>query len=87
MLYQLAQKYEIVVFSDDDYNFIIRAQPFVDPDGMFIANYFGKECMSWEGGANIKDLKYLNRDLRKVVVIDRSKNLAKKHGGNVIVLP
>ena len=43
----------------------------VDPKQMHIRGVLGREAMVWKNGEFIKDLKYLNRDLRKVVVIDR----------------
>ncbi len=42
--------------------------------------------MVYSGGHYIKDLKYLNRDLNKIVVIDIDKNNVKKHQQNVILL-
>ena len=44
----------------------------IDPKHQFIQGYFGKESMVWRGGHYIKDMKYMNRDLRKIVVIDRN---------------
>ena len=37
-------------------------------------------------GKFIKDMKYLNRNLKKVVVVDRSKEQVKKNKENVIVI-
>lgn len=42
--------------------------------------------MVFSKGKSIKDLKYLNRDLRKVIVIDKTKEKTPKHDKNVIVL-
>lgn len=42
--------------------------------------------MIWVDGHYVKDLKYLNRDLNKVVVVDIDKNNVKRHQQNVILL-
>lgn len=59
----------------------------VDPKHRFISNVFGKESMVWRSGNYIKDLKYLNRDLKKIVVVDRLKDNVKNQPDNVILLP
>lgn len=59
----------------------------VDPKHRFISSVFGKESMVWRNGSYIKDLKYLNRDLRKIIVIDRLKENVKSQPENVIILP
>lgn len=43
----------------------------IDPRQMYIRGILGRESMVWKGGEFIKDLRYLNRDLKKVVAIDR----------------
>lgn len=58
----------------------------LDPRRNMISNYFGKECMVLSRGHYIKDLKYLNRDLSKVIVIDKSKKIVDKQRENVITL-
>lgn len=58
----------------------------VDPKHRFISNVFGKESMVWRSGGYVKDLKYLNRDLRKIVVVDRNKENVKSQPENVILL-
>ena len=42
--------------------------------------------MCWSKSGYYKDLNYLNRDLRNVVVIDKSKEKVKNHKRNVKVL-
>jgi import inner membrane translocase subunit TIM50 len=43
--------------------------------------------MVWNNGRYIKDLTYLNRDPKKIVVIDHDARNVGKHPQNVIVLP
>lgn len=42
--------------------------------------------MVWSNGRYIKDLTYLNRDPKNIVVIDKDVNNVGKHPQNVIVL-
>ena len=42
--------------------------------------------MIFSHGRYIKDLKYLNRDLSKVIVIDKNKKIVQKQQENVIAL-
>jgi TFIIF-interacting CTD phosphatase-like protein len=87
-LRKMAQMYEVVIFSDDDSMLIQALLPKLDPNGQIFAGYFGHECMVYRGGLltgrYIKDLKYLNRDLKKVIVIDKSKECVSKQPENVI---
>lgn len=42
--------------------------------------------MIWHNGRYIKDLAYLNRDPKSVIVIDKDVDSVNKHPQNVIVL-
>lgn len=42
--------------------------------------------MIWHNGRYIKDLAYLNRDPKNVIVIDKDVDSVNKHPQNVIVL-
>lgn len=42
--------------------------------------------MVYVEGHYVKDLKYLNRDLNKIIVVDIDKNNVKRHPKNVILL-
>lgn len=46
---------------------------------------FGRECLSWtwEDGFQ-RNLKYLNRDLKNVIVVDNKGTLCKHYPNNVI---
>jgi mitochondrial import inner membrane translocase subunit TIM50 len=56
----------------------------IDPKHQFIQGYFGKV---WRGGHYIKDMKYMNRDLKKIIVVDRNIENVKNQPENVILLP
>jgi len=42
--------------------------------------------MVWSNGRYIKDLAYLNRDPKNIIVIDKDASSVGKHPQNVIVL-
>lgn len=72
-LKKMCRLYEVVIFSNEDNTFIQQLLPHLDPRMQTFSGYFGQECMSLQNKKFIKDLKYLNRDLKKVVVIDKDK--------------
>lgn len=43
----------------------------IDPKQMYIRGMLGRESMVWRGGQFVKDLRYLNRDLKKVIAVDK----------------
>ena len=68
---RLSQKYEIIIFAEEDEMTIMNKIMKIDPKQMYIRGMLGRESMVWKGGEFVKDLRYLNRDLKKVVAIDR----------------
>ena len=47
----------------------------------------GKEATKLEGRKYIKDLRYLNRDLKKVIMLDFDPETAKYNPENLIIVP
>ena len=47
----------------------------------------GKEATAWEMGGAIKDLRYLNRNLKNVICIDFEPNSTKYTPDNTIIIP
>lgn len=85
-LSRLVNKYEIIIFADEESVMLMNSLNSVDPRHRFISNVFGKESMVWRNGGYVKDLKYLNRDLRKVIVIEKAKDSVKNQPENAIIL-
>jgi import inner membrane translocase subunit TIM50 len=85
-LKRLSQKYEVVIFSDEDFMFLNGAVENIDPGHQIFLNAFGKESMVWSNGRYIKDLTYLNRDPKNIIVIERDIRNVSKHPQNVILL-
>lgn len=54
---------------------------------MIFSGRLAKESMSYDDGKYIKDLSYLNRDLRRVVVIELDPSVLKYHSENGIYIP
>ena len=50
----------------------------LDPSNQIFAGRFGNESFVIENGEYIKDLSYLNRDLKKVIIIDKDAKYLKK---------
>jgi import inner membrane translocase subunit TIM50 len=66
--------------------FLTNAVESVDPGHQFFLNAFGKESMVWSDGRYIKDLTYLNRDPKHIIVVDHDIRNVSKHPQNVILL-
>lgn len=58
----------------------------LDPTHQLFVGKFGYESFVIENGEYIKDLTYLNRDLKKVIVLEKDPNVMKKHPDNAIFL-
>ena len=80
-LKHLQGNYEIVVFSDDDtmvniyilyFQFTFNIVEKLDPTQQIFSGRFGRESMIYSNSSYYKDLKYLNRDLRRIVVIEKN---------------
>lgn len=71
-LKHLQGNFEIVVFSDDDTMFTFNIVEKLDPTQQIFSGRFGRESMIYSNSSYYKDLKYLNRDLKRVVVIEKN---------------
>jgi import inner membrane translocase subunit TIM50 len=86
-LQEMGQAYEVVIFGSEDSNFVEEVSHKLDQFDMNIRYKLGKEATKLEKGRYIKDLNYLNRDLKNVIVIDFDPLNVKYHPNNVIVIP
>jgi hypothetical protein len=50
MLRRLSQKYEIVIFAEEDEFSIMNKMPRIDPKQMHIRGILGREAMVWKDG-------------------------------------
>jgi len=87
-LLRLSKYFEIVVFSDDDSMYAQQISLNIDPKRHIIFMVFGNECARRDQTTNIiKDLSYLNRDLSRVLIIDKNVDAFKLQPDNGIILP
>ncbi len=59
----------------------------MDPNYQIFLGRLGRESTLLKNGKYIKDLSYLNRDLKDVIYVDFSDEKAEFHPDNVLVLP
>lgn len=86
-LNKASQMYEVVIFSDEDFQLTHQLAQSLDPNHRIFSGRLGKESMCYRSGELIKDLSYLNRDLKNVIVIEKNVGRVKNHPDNVIILP
>eukprot|EP00833_Pecoramyces_ruminatium_P017892 jgi/Orpsp1_1/1191924/evm.model.d7180000089395.1 len=81
----LSQFYEIVIYSDTN---IETSEPVInnlDPHGVVLNRLYHKDINSMTR-KHQKDLNCLNRDLKKIIVLDSNKSSYKKFENNVILI-
>lgn len=82
----LSQFFEIVLFTTQPF---FTAGPIIeklDPDRRFIAYTLFRESCRTVDGKLVKDLNYLNRDLRKVIVVDTNPDSFYLHPENGVLI-
>lgn len=82
-----SQRCEIVIFSDDDLYLLQNLYMKLDPSRQRISYVLGSESMSLEGGKRVKDLKYINRDPKKVIVLENDPSRLPLQPENGIFIP
>ncbi|RDX48583.1 NIF-domain-containing protein [Lentinus brumalis] len=84
----LSQFYEIVIFTTQYHYTAMPIIDKLDPYQFYIIHrLFRDACRSEKGGQPVKDLKYLNRDLSKVVLLDTHPEHVSPNPENAIILP
>jgi import inner membrane translocase subunit TIM50 len=82
----LSQYYELVLFTSAPRSMADPIVAKLDPYH-FIAWPLGREATKYENGEYVKDLSYLNRDLKKTIIIDTHAPHVKNQPENAIVIP
>ena len=83
---EMSKLYEIVIFSEEDSQFLAEAVMTIDPLQRYFTWVFGREFLVFNGGRYVKDLTLLNRDPRKVVVVDFDPAMYKGEPENLVLL-
>jgi mitochondrial import inner membrane translocase subunit TIM50 len=86
-LQEMGQNYELVIFGTEDSNFVEEVCGKLDQFDMNIKYKLGKEAVRLVNGHYVKDLEFLNRDLRNVVCIDYNPDNVAFNPHNVVVIP
>ena len=82
----LSQYYELVLFTSQPSAMADQVLRKLDPYMMIRWPLF-REATLYKDGGYIKDLSYLNRDLKKVIIVDTNSHHVKNQPENAIVLP
>ena len=82
----MTPKYEIVIYTKEDTNFINEVVQTIDPFQTYLHWYFGNEFLSTYSNGLYKDLKFLNRGMDRVVVVDFDKDIYLNNKNNVIFM-
>ena len=86
-LQRLGRNFEVVLFGDQEKQFIEEIAMALDPNFMIFQGHLGRESTIVKDGKYIKDFSYLGRPLKDVIYIDFDKDMAPYHTGNTIILP
>ncbi|KAI0629646.1 NIF-domain-containing protein [Trametes polyzona] len=83
----LSQFYEIVVFTTQYHYTAMPIIDKLDPYQFYIMHRLFRDACRSEQGQPVKDLKYLNRDLSKVILLDTHPEHVAPNPENAIILP
>jgi import inner membrane translocase subunit TIM50 len=86
-LQEMGQIYEVVIFGTEDSYFVEEVVRNLDEFEMNIRYKLGKEALRLVNGHYVKDLNFLNRDLRNVICIDYNPENVLFHQENLVLLP
>lgn len=86
-LNKVSQMYEVVILCEEDTFFMSQLAESLDPQHRIFQARMGRECLCYRDNELVKDLSYLNRDLKNVVVIDKSPKMVRLQSDNAILLP
>jgi import inner membrane translocase subunit TIM50 len=86
-LQRISRFYEIVVFGDEESAIINDICEALDPNYSMIAGRLGRESTLLKNGNYIKDLSYLNRPIKNILVVDFTDEKCEFHKENVLKIP
>lgn len=85
-LEQLARHFEIVVYTADQGITVFPILDALDPNG-YIMYRLVRDATHFVDGHHVKNLDNINRDLKRVIVVDWDVNSVKLHPDNAFVIP
>eukprot|EP00347_Sterkiella_histriomuscorum_P015966 403355012 len=86
-LQRLSRFYEIVIFGDEESGIVNDICDALDPNYQMIMGRLGRESTLLKNGKYVKDLSYMNRDLKDIIYIDFSDEKVEFHKDNALILP
>jgi import inner membrane translocase subunit TIM50 len=87
LLQRMGRMYEVVIFGDEESSLVQEICEALDPNQEIIAGRIGHESTLLKDGRYIKDLSYMNRDIKDIVCIDFDPEKFYSHQENVIKVP
>ncbi|WFD07504.1 mitochondrial inner membrane protein required for protein import [Malassezia vespertilionis] len=82
----LSQWYEIVLFTSQPFYAVDKMLEKLDPDRRYFAYQLFRESCRQNGGKLVKDISHLNRDPRKVIILDINPEHAALQPENAIIM-
>lgn len=86
-LNKMSQMYEVVILCEEETMFMSQLTESLDPNHRIFSARMGRECLCYRDGEMVKDLKYLNRDLKNVVILEKTAKMVRLQEDNAILLP
>ena len=83
----LYPNFEVVIWTVENGMTFFNIINGMDPNGQFIMYRLFRDATRFKNGTHIKELNCLNRDLKKVIVIDWNKNATQDNPENALILP
>lgn len=83
---KMSQLYDIVIYSNEDTAFMTEVIQTIDPYQRYFMWNLGREFFTTKGDGQYKDLRFLNRDPKKFIVVDFSRDNYLNNKDNVIVI-
>ncbi len=84
---RMSRMYEVVIFGDEENWTVNTVCDALDPNYQMIGGRLGRESTLLKNGKYIKDLSYLNRDIKDIIYVDFEDDKVEFHKDNCIILP
>lgn len=79
--------YEVIIYSDEETNVINQMLQTISPMDRLVIWAYGREFMSWSMNGPKKNLNFVNRDPKKIIAVDLSRDIYLNNKECVVQLP
>lgn len=83
---KMSQLYDIVLYSNEDTAFMTEVIQTIDPYQKYFMWNLGREFFTTMPDGSYKDLRFINRDPKKFIVVDFTSDSYLNHKDNVVVI-